>query len=262
MAEGGGLLNRCRVKSSTGGSNPPLSASESFSFIISHLCRRLSRILGRNREFCVTQRIARDEITTVNRPFFSGAAGRSPVSVRSNNISLRFRHLRYDASPSQTEPALSSLTISRLMVRVRVKLKSLQDWDLDVTAKEIDASDHDSLGWEDKLLGLASWKGTVKGVYFEGGPTPQGIFTSPTAGLVGNGTIACTFYPQLGTVGDGSLSLHRHGGHYRLEARHSDEWRAYHRHHHLGPRRAGDHSAVSSVCGHPEGSRKTPSGST
>ena len=27
MAEGGGLLNRCRTKSSTGGSNPPLSAT-------------------------------------------------------------------------------------------------------------------------------------------------------------------------------------------------------------------------------------------
>ncbi len=27
MAEGGGLLNRCTVKSRTGGSNPPLSAS-------------------------------------------------------------------------------------------------------------------------------------------------------------------------------------------------------------------------------------------
>ena len=27
MAEGGGLLNRYRVKSSIGGSNPPLSAS-------------------------------------------------------------------------------------------------------------------------------------------------------------------------------------------------------------------------------------------
>src|ERR1700735_5299938 len=26
VAEGGGLLNRCRTKSSTGGSNPPLSA--------------------------------------------------------------------------------------------------------------------------------------------------------------------------------------------------------------------------------------------
>ena len=31
MAEGGGLLNRYRVKSSIGGSNPPLSAIESFS---------------------------------------------------------------------------------------------------------------------------------------------------------------------------------------------------------------------------------------
>jgi hypothetical protein len=29
VAEGGGLLNRCTVKSCTGGSNPPLSASES-----------------------------------------------------------------------------------------------------------------------------------------------------------------------------------------------------------------------------------------
>ena len=29
VAEGGGLLNRCRVKSSTGGSNPPLSARPS-----------------------------------------------------------------------------------------------------------------------------------------------------------------------------------------------------------------------------------------
>jgi hypothetical protein len=31
VAEGGGLLNRCRVKSSTGGSNPPLSAIQSTS---------------------------------------------------------------------------------------------------------------------------------------------------------------------------------------------------------------------------------------
>ena len=46
VAEGGGLLNRCRVKSSTGGSNPPLSASESFSFIISNLCRIFGRIFG------------------------------------------------------------------------------------------------------------------------------------------------------------------------------------------------------------------------
>src|SRR5512140_2844258 len=30
VAEGGGLLNRCTVKSCTGGSNPPLSASSLF----------------------------------------------------------------------------------------------------------------------------------------------------------------------------------------------------------------------------------------
>ena len=34
MAEGGGLLNRYRVKSSIGGSNPPLSAMYSFVFSI------------------------------------------------------------------------------------------------------------------------------------------------------------------------------------------------------------------------------------
>ena len=34
MAEGGGLLNRCTVKSCTGGSNPPLSARPSCIFLI------------------------------------------------------------------------------------------------------------------------------------------------------------------------------------------------------------------------------------
>jgi hypothetical protein len=37
VAEGGGLLNRCRVKSSTGGSNPPLSASKSAVVYFAHL---------------------------------------------------------------------------------------------------------------------------------------------------------------------------------------------------------------------------------
>ncbi len=69
MAEGGGLLNRCRVKSSTGGSNPPLSASESFALIISSLDRLFGRILGRIREFCIIQRITREEIGPLNWPF-------------------------------------------------------------------------------------------------------------------------------------------------------------------------------------------------
>ena len=38
MAEGGGLLNRCTVKSRTGGSNPPLSAIIPIRLLINHLC--------------------------------------------------------------------------------------------------------------------------------------------------------------------------------------------------------------------------------
>ena len=37
VAEGGGLLNRCRTKSSTGGSNPPLSASKTNYFRMCNL---------------------------------------------------------------------------------------------------------------------------------------------------------------------------------------------------------------------------------
>ena len=37
MAEGGGLLNRYRVKSSIGGSNPPLSAITFLAIIINSL---------------------------------------------------------------------------------------------------------------------------------------------------------------------------------------------------------------------------------
>jgi hypothetical protein len=40
VAEGGGLLNRCRTKSSTGGSNPPLSASKTKHFIICNLAAK------------------------------------------------------------------------------------------------------------------------------------------------------------------------------------------------------------------------------
>ena len=39
MAEGGGLLNRCTVKSRTGGSNPPLSAILSGSNLFNYLDR-------------------------------------------------------------------------------------------------------------------------------------------------------------------------------------------------------------------------------
>ena len=79
---------------------------------------KLPDLAANKRILCLTENRVREN-HDCESPFFSGAAGRSPVSVRSNNISLIFRHLWYDASPSQTEPALSSLTISRLAVRVR-----------------------------------------------------------------------------------------------------------------------------------------------
>lgn len=87
----------------------------------------------------------------------------------------------------------------------QVTLKSITAWDIDITVKEIDASDHDSQGWEDKLEGLASWKATIKGLYFEGDATQQAILGALVAGLSGNGNVGCSFYPQKGTVGDGTL---------------------------------------------------------
>src|SRR5271154_2141336 len=47
------------------GSNDSPLASESFPFIIRNLSRRFGRILGRNREFRVNQRIARGSVQTL-----------------------------------------------------------------------------------------------------------------------------------------------------------------------------------------------------
>ena len=52
----------------------------------------------------------------------------------------------------------------------------------DIVGSEID----DSEGWEDKLLGLASWKGTVRSVYFEGDMTQLGRIHVAAAGAHGS----------------------------------------------------------------------------
>ena len=51
VAEGGGLLNRYRVKSSIGGSNPPLSARQSAAFDSLLGCSGSSRDSGRNSRY-------------------------------------------------------------------------------------------------------------------------------------------------------------------------------------------------------------------
>ena len=47
MAEGGGLLNRCTVKSCTGGSNPPLSARFLPAFELGGSAFRFRRVIAR-----------------------------------------------------------------------------------------------------------------------------------------------------------------------------------------------------------------------
>ena len=77
-----------------------------------------------------------------------------------------------------------------------VKLKSLSEWKLTVKADDIDASDHDSLGWKDKLTGMAEWSATIKAVYFEGDTTQQGILSALVAALTTTAAgILCTFEP-------------------------------------------------------------------
>jgi hypothetical protein len=58
VAEGGGLLNRCRTKSSTGGSNPPLSAIKSKLFRCATYRIRSSPIWQPNRAFVFLRRIS------------------------------------------------------------------------------------------------------------------------------------------------------------------------------------------------------------
>lgn len=79
------------------------------------------------------------------------------------------------------------------------QLVSLSGWDLDVTADEIDGSDHDSAGWADILTGLAKWKGTVKAVRFEGDATQQGLEDALASALAGNITITGLFMPVKNT---------------------------------------------------------------
>lgn len=84
-----------------------------------------------------------------------------------------------------------------------VQFKSLSGWDLSIDGKEIDWSDHDSAGWADDVPGLAKWKATVKGWYFEGDASQAGIYTALLEAITGGGTnsgsLACQFIPQVNT---------------------------------------------------------------
>ena len=81
VAEGGGLLNRYRVKSSIGGSNPPLSASESFSRQFWKLSASKSPQLAAKSRILLKQRVASEDQPARNA-HFSAQVSRSPVFRR------------------------------------------------------------------------------------------------------------------------------------------------------------------------------------
>lgn len=73
----------------------------------------------------------------------------------------------------------------------KTKIGHLTDYEIDVTAAEIDASDHDTDGWEDKLTGLKSWKGTAKYLYLTTEATHTALFDA----MVSNADLEVEFRP-------------------------------------------------------------------
>jgi predicted secreted protein len=78
------------------------------------------------------------------------------------------------------------------------KIAHCAGWELDIKADSIDASDHDSQGWKDKLAGLKEFSGTIDLMYFTNDATQLSVID---AVLAGNVTVAGEFRP-LDTTGE------------------------------------------------------------
>ncbi len=72
-----------------------------------------------------------------------------------------------------------------------VSIANLTKVDVTVTAKEIDTSDHDTLGWEDTISGLAKWSGTAGFLYVTNSASRQALFNA----LVNKTPVALSFRP-------------------------------------------------------------------
>jgi predicted secreted protein len=62
------------------------------------------------------------------------------------------------------------------------KMAHCSGWDIDVKADDIDASDHDSVGWKDSLDGLREWTGTIDAMYFTNDATQLALIDAALAG--------------------------------------------------------------------------------
>lgn len=71
------------------------------------------------------------------------------------------------------------------------KILNLAEVDVDIKFGEIDATDHDTNGWEDELPGLGKWTATAKVMYVTNAASRQTIQTALLAGQ----TLAFDFRP-------------------------------------------------------------------
>ncbi len=77
------------------------------------------------------------------------------------------------------------------------KLAHFSGYDLDIKAAEIDASDHDTDGWSDKLDGYKDWSATIDYITFDGDAS-QTAFESA---LLGSLDLIVEFRPKEGVGG-------------------------------------------------------------
>lgn len=84
-----------------------------------------------------------------------------------------------------------------LLFNGTTKVVGLTDFELEATADEIDASDHDSGGFKDYLNGLVEWKGTAKFMYQNTDATQKAVRDAVSSGAA----IPAKFYPAGSSTG-------------------------------------------------------------
>lgn len=89
---------------------------------------------------------------------------------------------------------------------------NITDIDIDTKADDIDASDHATAGWKDRLTGLKEWTGTFKATAIQSGADLQAIYSAFSTGA----NVGFSFRPQdvtggLAYTGTAVVSSFKHG---------------------------------------------------
>lgn len=64
------------------------------------------------------------------------------------------------------------------------KLAHCAGWDITIKADNVDATDHDTIGWKDNMDGLRDWSGTIDAMYFTNSATQLQLIDAILAGSV------------------------------------------------------------------------------